>query len=448
MIAATGEAFGAPPHRSGRTKAVGGALPGIILRADFLLLYFVLFTASGAVYRYGEVNTYLWYAIYAWAAARLSLELPALANAAHRNWAIFLWPMLALVSVAWSMAPSVSLRGGLQLLMTTIIATFIGSRFTLRQILVALTVVLLTTALVSITMLAIGLPDAFNESGGFRGTFAHKNTLGLRMNILVSVALVLFFVSQKWRAPLVVVMLTAGYVLFLSQSATSQILALATPAIIVGLYAFRLGAKQVVLTGSGLIAMTAALAMALLVSNIDPVAYVLESFGKDATLTGRTWLWDIGLSEIDKHPLIGGGYQAFWANTQASEVLWIRHVLIESVNGFHNVGVEVWNDLGIPGLTALFGVMLLYARRAFGFYTASPSIVGQYPFFFLIIVIVSATVNNSFFRQHELVHIMICAFFAVIATKKLQWMNAAIATSRATYMGARSPKPRQEKFHG
>ncbi len=415
MTATISLADGVPAHHKAGAKSSAPALSRLINRADYLLLYFVIFTACGAVYRYGAINTYLWYAIYAWTAARLNLDLRALTTAVSRNWPVFIWPMLAIISTVWSLAPGVSLRGGFQLLMTTLIAIFIGSRFTLREILTALAVVLTLAALVSLAMLYSGNPEAFNESGGFRGTFAHKNTLGLRMNILFAIAVIMSIAVARRRLAFLAAGIVAGYLLVLSQSATSQILALATPVTMVALLAFNRGPKQILFTVSGLAGVAAAFSVAAFVSDADPVGLVLESFGKDATLTGRTWLWDIGLSEINKHPIIGGGYQAFWANAQGNEVLQIRHVLIGTVNGFHNVGVEVWNDLGLPGLATLFWVLLVYAWRTFSYYRASLSPAGLFPFFFLIIVIVSAAVNNSFFRQHELVHVLICAFFAIAA---------------------------------
>ena len=408
---ATATATAPTTHGAGAAPTLFRMVSG----ADHVLLYIVFFTACGAVYRYGAVNTYLWYAIYVWVAARLSLELPALARAASRNWPVFIWPALALASVAWSLAPGVSLRGGMQLLMTTLIAVFIGSRFSLRAILTALTVVLTLTAAVSLAMFYAGDPEAYNDSGGFRGTFAHKNTLGLRMNILFAAAFMLALAARGWRPAFIVACGISAYVLVLSQSATSQILALATPVIIIALLAFQRGLREMSMAASGLAGAAAAFSVAVLVSDVDPVGLVLDSFGKDATLTGRTWLWDIGLSEIQKHPVIGGGYQAFWANAQGNEVLQIRHMLIDSVNGFHNVGVEVWNDLGLPGLAVLFAVLFLYARRSFVFYRAANSAADLFPFFFLIVVVVSGAVNNSFFRQHELVHVLICAFFAATA---------------------------------
>ncbi|MCK5744733.1 MAG: hypothetical protein KAH44_00890, partial [Oricola sp.] len=121
----------------------------LILRADYVYLYLVLFTASGAVFRYGAVNTYIWYALYAWTLARLFVETPTLMRICIRNWGVLVWPALALASVVWSAAPGSTLRGGMQLLLTTLIALFIGTRFTLREIVIALTLVIFAAALAS-----------------------------------------------------------------------------------------------------------------------------------------------------------------------------------------------------------------------------------------------------------------------------------------------------------
>lgn len=402
------------PLLPARAASAPPSLAELILKADIVYLYFVLFTASGAVFRYGAINTWLWYVLYGWTLARLSLDLPDVMRAALRSWPVFLWPALALASIVWSLAPGATLRGGLQLLMTTLIAVFIGSRFTLRQILTALTILIFISALVSFVLLFIGMPDLFAEVGGFQGIYAHKNTFGLRMNILITAALILFF-TTRWKIPLAGVLAVAVYGLILSKSATSQILALLTPGALFGLAVLKLDANRAALGLAAGAALCAAGAVALFAVNGDPVSYILDSFGKDETLTGRTWLWEQAREQIDKHPLIGGGYQAFWGAEHSSDVVWIRHITLDTVKGFHNVGLEVWNDLGVPGLAALIGVVLAYAWRAFRFYRMAPTADGLFPIFFLAILVVSASVNNSFFRQHELVHVMICAFYAATA---------------------------------
>ncbi|MEE2692634.1 MAG: O-antigen ligase family protein [Pseudomonadota bacterium] len=408
-----------------------GVLGALVLRLDYFYLYVVMFTASGAVFRFGAVNTYLWYAIYLWTLARLCAELPALMRATVRNWAVFVWPLLALASVAWSLSPLASLQGGMQLLMTTIIAVFVGSRFPLNHILVAVTVVLSGAALASLALLYIGSPEMFAVSGGFEGVFAHKNTLGQRMNVLIAAALVLL-TAQRWRLPLLAILGVAVYLLFLSKSATSQILGLLTPAALLALAFLRLDAKRATLGAIAGFGLAAASVMALFIASGDPISFILDSFGKDSTLTGRTWLWERGAEQIAQHPLIGGGYQAFWVDERSSEVLWIRHITLESVKGFHNVGIEVWNDLGLVGFAALIGVLLAYARRTFRYYRRTVSAAGLYPLFFLAIAVTCGAVNNAFFRQHELVHVLICAFFAATA--------APPAPAQAAPVRARAPE--------
>ncbi len=425
MITAGGANWGAG-DRAGLPSDLRRA---IILRSDFVFLLLVLFTASGAVYRFGVINTYLWYGIYLWAAARFALELPGLGRAIMGNWAVFLWPALAIASVAWSLSPPATIRGGLQLLMTTFIAVFIGARFSLRQILVAIVAVLSATLVASIVPLFLNDPEVYNYSGGFRGTFAHKNTLGLRMNILLAAAILVFMAPGRLKTPMAVAIFLAVYGLILSQSATSQILALATPAVIALLWALRLGFRATALTSIGVLAVTGISLTAVFMSGADPVAVMLDRFGKDATLTGRTWLWEIGLHEISKHPILGGGYQAYWGPPQKPEVLWIRSNFLETVNGFHNVGIEVWNDLGIPGLVALFAVLLLCAWRAVALYRTGASALAIFPLFFLLILGVSAVMNNSFFRQHELVHILVCALYAASGAAREQF-SLLIQTER------------------
>lgn len=383
----------------------------LIVKTDYVYLYLVLFTASGAIFRYGAVNTYLWYALYAWTLARLCLEAPALLRMSMRNWQVFVWPALALASIVWSAAPAATLRGGLQLLLTTVIAVFIGSRFKPRDILIAVASVLFAASAVSFALLLMGAPDLFAVAGGFQGIFAHKNTLGLRMNILIGAALILL-VTARGRLVWFAAAALGAYLLILSKSATSQILGLITPVILIATAILKLDLRKIAICTAAAIGLFAGLVAALLMAGADPVAFVLDSFGKDTTLTGRTWIWERGMEEIAKHPILGGGYQAFWANERSSEVLWIRHITLESVKGFHNVWVEVWNDLGIPGIVSLIAVLGCYVYRACRYYFAEPAADGLFPIFLLPVIVISASMNNSFFRQHEMVHILLCAFFA------------------------------------
>jgi exopolysaccharide production protein ExoQ len=86
---------------------------------------------------------------------------------------------------------------------------------------------------------------------------------------------------------------------------------------------------------------------------------ILDWLGKDATLTGRTWLWEWADREIAAHPALGTGYQAFWqeGNWRAEEI-WF-HDLKSDKTGyhFHNTYLQVAVDLGLAGLLVLLATL-------------------------------------------------------------------------------------------
>lgn len=83
---------------------------------------------------------------------------------------------------------------------------------------------------------------------------------------------------------------------------------------------------------------------------------LLEMMGKDATLTGRTDLWDYAARLIEQRPLFGIGYQAFWVqNDAAPEALWDAfHIPTRSGFHFHNQFYATAVELGYFGVAVTF----------------------------------------------------------------------------------------------
>jgi O-antigen ligase len=48
----------------------------------------------------------------------------------------------------------------------------------------------------------------------------------------------------------------------------------------------------------------------------EPVRLFVESFMPDATFTGRTDLWQLGLQAVGQRPITGYGFGAFWGTEQ------------------------------------------------------------------------------------------------------------------------------------
>jgi exopolysaccharide production protein ExoQ len=90
----------------------------------------------------------------------------------------------------------------------------------------------------------------------------------------------------------------------------------------------------------------------------DVAGLVLDAFGKDVTLTGRTYLWSEAVRLSEDQRLFGWGYQSFWVQGQMdAERLWFEFY-IEGRGGFHfhNLYVETAVGLGLVGV----GLMLFF----------------------------------------------------------------------------------------
>ena len=94
---------------------------------------------------------------------------------------------------------------------------------------------------------------------------------------------------------------------------------------------------------------------------------ILNALGKDATLTGRTVLWNRIIEMMTQsHTFTGYGYEMFWRDTKAVAEY---HAGFEAnswgatmTTGAHNVLLEFWLNVGLFGIAAFF-VMILDATR-------------------------------------------------------------------------------------
>jgi O-antigen ligase len=101
-----------------------------------------------------------------------------------------------------------------------------------------------------------------------------------------------------------------------------------------------------------------ALAAKLLVTVSDELlsvkSAVLEASGRDATLTGRTGLWETLLQE-PINPLIVVGYASFWLGERLTRfwAMYPHSPVIEAHNGY----LEVYLNLGLIGVCLIAGVL-------------------------------------------------------------------------------------------
>src|SRR6266540_4431671 len=91
---------------------------------------------------------------------------------------------------------------------------------------------------------------------------------------------------------------------------------------------------------------------------LDSDVGLVQAMGRDATLTGRTALWD-ELLRMTVDPWFGAGFESFWLG-QRVETMWRKYYW--HPNQAHNGYLEVFLNLGWTGV-ALLGFLIVWGYR-------------------------------------------------------------------------------------
>lgn len=299
--------------------------------------------------------------VYAAALLTLARRPQTFLLALRRNLPFALLLALPFLSVLWSVSPGITLKRAIGLALSMLLAYALAIRFTPRQLLILVSLVLGSCMVLSLAMLVVAPHLALMPTGPeLRGVFSHKNVLGWNaaLALIATVAL-----AADTRADLrgVGFALTAASAacLLLSQSATS--LGVAVSAVPLVLFYSNLARADAV--GRLLLIVLAFLAtMALLLSFDLIVAPLLESAGKDATLTGRVPLWHLVDQRISERLMLGFGYQTFW--TEGNGDAWqiwskIGWMAPHAHNGYRDSMLSV----GLVGTLVLALVLFRAVRQ-------------------------------------------------------------------------------------
>ena len=95
--------------------------------------------------------------------------------------------------------------------------------------------------------------------------------------------------------------------------------------------------------------------------NLGLLDFVLGIFGKDSTLTGRTYLWEQGWEAAQQFPILGYGYAAYWVQGFAeAERLWAEFYIASRYGfHFHNTYIETLVELGFVGVALISLIIVL-----------------------------------------------------------------------------------------
>ncbi|MDB5392935.1 MAG: O-antigen ligase family protein [Rhodospirillales bacterium] len=298
---------------------------------------------------------------------------------------LWLWliPVMALLSTIWSQAHEATLRAAVELILTIALASLTAGFVRPRAFVSAVSVSLMIGAIVSLIFGRYGV-DGMTGRAVFLGIFASKNMMAMFMSFLTIFGAAVL-ADRGQPMPL---RFLAGLSFFLSiplllrAHSAGALVTTVISFLVMGftLVFSRMGAKERLLilicttiVGTSILVLVVMLAFdGTLAATVS--GFVSGVLGKDSTLTGRTELWAIALSEIEKRPLFGVGYSAFWSQGNLlAEGIW-RAFQIESRSGFtfHDTFLEVAVELGWVGVTALVITLVFTVVSSVRFALACP----------------------------------------------------------------------------
>jgi exopolysaccharide production protein ExoQ len=130
-------------------------------------------------------------------------------------------------------------------------------------------------------------------------------------------------------------------------------------------------------------------------------ATVIESLGRDATLTDRTLLW-ADILAIPNNSLVGAGFESFWLGERLA-TMWEKWAF--RPNQAHNGYLETYVNGGWLGLAFLSIFIISCYRRAKASLISSPWL-GQFRMGFLVMILVYNYAEATFKALHPLFFVM------------------------------------------
>jgi O-antigen ligase len=311
----------------------------------------------------------------------------------------------ALLSVTWSEQPLVSAKRAVQLLGVLFIAFAlirhrrVGSSAFGQFAWPGLFFLLLGVLALASHSLSID-PD-----GNYKGFTVTKNVWG---QFALLMALVFMFQALNKTRPRLNwgLFVLASVSLFATRSATTILIYfMAISVVLLRSASMRYGRKLQIV---GLAGAMAGLVLAFgyfMVQGELPLNTLLDagfgSIGKNATLTGRTALWQMMGYEIARHPWLGTGYGGFWLGLEGPSYTIVRHFSWRPGQA-HNGYIEVTNELGYVGLALLLVLLGNHLRNIYRLYKQGDGLMTVFHLSILASAMLLNVSESSFMRTTHL----------------------------------------------
>ena len=344
---------------------------------------------------------------------------------------------LAFVSSRWSLEPDKTARRSIALALSMLFAVYLGGVFRgpnlLRLLCFAFVPMLLASLATVAAAPALGVHQDVN-AGMWRGVWYEKNQAGMMCFTAVLAATSLLVSGARDRVLPILTIALGLAMLAGSQSKTALLCLLAGGGVIVGLHLLRRTGPVggVVLVWLGVVAGGALLTAFLLTPE---TFYAL--LGKEASLTGRTEIWDSLMRRAAEQPWTGYGYAAFWGK-ESMPANWVRLETDWDVPSAHHGWLEVLIQLGRIGVTAVAATFLLAVVLTLVRLRRQGADEGYFAAGYLMALGVLSLSESVLLLHHNLTWAL---FVAVLAGRFLPDPHAVPVLERVRWEAPRRPTP-------
>lgn len=329
----------------------------------------------------------------------------------NSNKLLFLFLIYAILSTTWSEFPYITFRRSIFLILTTFFGGYIAKLLSIDECL-KLTRFLMMIIVILCIFLILFFPEYGIEigrhQGDWRGIFPHKNHMGRIIAFGIPLFLFQFLHTKRWRKSNLIFFLLSTGSLAYTGSRTSWILTFLLTIFIPLTYILIKKSRIIFFLFFFILFFLMILIIAFVLYPI--ILEMFEGFfqfiGRDATLTGRTQIWNFAISRSQQKWLLGHGYNVFWLPYKRGTA--------------HFGYLDLWLDLGFLGFGFLMCVVLVYSRKLLFCFRE----IRKNEFFFLLngfFYFIIFGFTNLFVRQHQfiwLVFIINCFYISRISTNQ------------------------------
>ncbi len=326
--------------------------------------------------------------------------------------------LVCVASVFWSTNSDLTIRRAMMLVMTSLVGIVLSTDFTLTELvqMFSFAALIHIVCVGGLMVVSRGILYSPSDPTALKGLTTHKNVFGQEMALACLTFALVPFDRARWsRWPLTLI---AFLFLLLSHSTGSLVSLMGGLAVIPFVLPMRrTGPERLPLMLGSLLLLL--LSSALVYANLGLIPMLLS---KDATLTGRTDLWELVRVAISYHPLFGYGYEAFWQGLQGTSSSIIRQVGWLVPNA-HNGYYDLLLGIGYVGALCLVPMVLQSIVRSVRFVARERRSVGYLPIAFLIFWFIYNFNESALLSRGSLLYLL----FIIISTSLAIESRAAVA---------------------